>query len=173
MLISLSDQAQQMAETVTEVAVSSDGIALERLNRPSHEVRRIADFRLSFDKTDGHSLAVRGSTEVEVSMPCSRCLTEVGLVIPLVVDRTFGLVDELVVDDPEDPLSAFEDGMLDVEALLAEELLLALPAKALCRPDCKGLCPSCGANLNQSECGCDRFVPDPRMQQFLDVFREG
>ena len=46
------------------------------------------------------------------------------------------------------------------------------PAKVLCGEDCKGICPVCGANRNEKDCGCDTVVLDPRMQKFQDVFKD-
>ena len=50
-----------------------------------------------------------------------------------------------------------------------EQILLALPAYPVCGEGCKGLCPVCGANLNERECGCDRKVPDPRWAGLKDI----
>ena len=52
---------------------------------------------------------------------------------------------------------------LDVAAIVWEQFVLALPPNPLCRPDCKGLCPECGANLNEGMCACSRDEGDPRM----------
>ena len=47
--------------------------------------------------------------------------------------------------------------------LVYEEAILALPTRPLCAEDCRGLCPRCGANLNQGACGCPAAPPDPRL----------
>ena len=48
--------------------------------------------------------------------------------------------------------------------------LVNMPVKVLCKPGCKGICKQCGHNLNEGECGCDTFVPDPRMAAIKDIF---
>ena len=53
------------------------------------------------------------------------------------------------------------DGVL-LEDVLREQVLLSLPAKTLCREDCKGLCPHCGTHLNSETCACEETAPDPR-----------
>ncbi|MBN1894148.1 DUF177 domain-containing protein [bacterium] len=53
---------------------------------------------------------------------------------------------------------------LDLSADLTDALVLALPSKRLCREDCAGLCPGCGANLNETSCGCGTRKPDPRWE---------
>ena len=56
-----------------------------------------------------------------------------------------------------------------VEDVLREQVLLALPLKVTCRPDCKGLCPHCGKNLNQEQCSCSTEIEDPRWAALKEV----
>ena len=60
-----------------------------------------------------------------------------------------------------------EDG-IDLAPVVRDVVIAALPIRNLCRPDCKGLCPKCGADLNQADCGCDREVVDPRLAALKD-----
>ena len=66
--------------------------------------------------------------------------------------------------------SVMEGYHLNVDELINDELLLEWPTKILCREDCKGICKICGRNLNDGECGCDDFVPDPRLAVIKDLF---
>ena len=59
---------------------------------------------------------------------------------------------------------------LNVDELVYDEILLNLPMKVLCKPNCKGICNRCGMNLNYGECGCDRESLDPRMSVIRDIF---
>ena len=61
---------------------------------------------------------------------------------------------------------------LDVDQLVCDELLLNLPMKVLCKEDCKGICNRCGANLNRTDCNCDRSSLDPRMSVIMDIFNQ-
>ncbi len=63
------------------------------------------------------------------------------------------LVTEMPKDGCDDYIEA-PDYMLDTDALLRDDILLELPSKLLCKDSCKGLCPKCGKNLNEGECGC-------------------
>ena len=68
-----------------------------------------------------------------------------------------------------DDANFFDGDEIELQELVRDTLLAAQPLSNICKPDCKGLCPVCGANLNHDDCGCDRFVPDPRLaalQQF-------
>ena len=68
-----------------------------------------------------------------------------------------------------DPYILTEDMRLDPDALIAEDLFLEMPARFLCREDCKGLCPSCGADLNEGPCACEA-PKDPRWDALKDLF---
>ncbi len=64
-----------------------------------------------------------------------------------------------------------EDDEVDLRPLLIEQIQLNVPMKPLCRPDCAGICPSCGASLNAGPCGCDKDEIDPRWTA-LQAFKE-
>lgn len=63
-----------------------------------------------------------------------------------------------------------EDKWLDVNELVRQQLLLALPTRPLCRPQCRGLCPKCGTNLNQGDCGCRREAPERPLGRLGEVW---
>lgn len=124
--------------------------------------------------------------EAKVTAACGRCLAPVSLDLP--VDFELTLVPEgEYVDAPRDgkdstkavaagsfgPEEAEEETYagkaIDLDPLLREQLLLALPTYPVCKDDCKGLCPVCGNNLNERECGCDPHVPDPRWAGLKNV----
>lgn len=122
---------------------------------------------------------LRGKSRGELSAPCGRCLQGTSLEVP--IDFTLTLVPEeehaeagggesedhphkraagsLAGEADEETYAGRE---IDLDPLVREQFLLALPPYPLCRESCKGLCPACGQNLNERECGCDRHVPDPR-----------
>src|SRR5262249_18573430 len=128
----------------------------------------------------GSGVLLRGSTELTAHTPCRRCLADVHLKVP--VSFTLNLVSQatLAGDDQErgddeqtERAGSFDleradeelfDGKtIDLDPLVREQVLLALPMHAVCREDCKGLCGSCGKNLNEGECACARSQVDPRL----------
>ncbi len=101
-------------------------------------------------------------------MRCDRCLKEVEQKIPLSFTVEVSAPD-VPLEEMDDQI--FMDGYsLDVEELVSNEIIMSLPAKVICKPDCKGICKVCGKDLNLGECGCDTFVPDPRMAAIKDIF---
>lgn len=115
----------------------------------------------------GTDVLVTGSFRATARLQCSRCLEP--LVTPIGPDVDLQLVPppsarekvELGPDDLE--LDFLQGDLLDLPGLLRSEMDLALPMKPLCRPDCRGLCPVCGANRNSTTCHCEVREVDPRL----------
>jgi uncharacterized protein len=103
--------------------------------------------------------------------PCSRCLKET----PLEITGSFRYfytpsaaeeeqnADEMTVAYQRDAVE------IELSEQIWESLVLSLPEKVLCRDDCAGLCPRCGADLNLGDCGCPRSGSDPRLQVLKDI----
>jgi len=108
----------------------------------------------------GEGVLVRGTLATTVRQACRRCLDPVERHVREHVDLLFTEPQpgEEEVDDGEVyPLPARGDD-LDLTAAVREQVLLQVPEFTLCREECRGLCPSCGANLNDGACEC---VPEP------------
>ncbi|HZJ55250.1 MAG TPA: DUF177 domain-containing protein [Myxococcaceae bacterium] len=135
----------------------------------------------------GSGVLLRGSTEVEMHTPCRRCLTDVHLKIP--VSFTLNLVSQAALGDGEDEDGAdderteragsfdleradeelFDGKTIDLDPLVREQVLLALPMYAVCTEDCKGLCGTCGQDLNEGQCDCARGQVDPRLAALKNI----
>lgn len=137
-----------------EVEASPAGIGLSEGAWP--EAIRIG---LSLDKA-GEQVTVRGIVRTAARLECVRCLKTFDLAVEtdLVVyaDRAGTSRHVVEEDDLErDDYMKFHDGrMLDVGEEVREALLLEIPMAPHCREDCRGLCPRCGADLNEGPCGC-------------------
>ena len=81
---------------------------------------------------------------------CDRCLEEA--VIPLEAE----LKTVVTPNSSEDESVAVQDGRIDLEQTAYDAFVLEIPIKILCREDCRALCPSCGKNLNDGDCGCNQ-----------------
>ena len=138
-----------------------------------YSISKKKPFDLRLNNKDDQKILISGSTEVEIVMQCDRCLNDVRILFPIMIERSLDLRDGHVITDPdEEEDTFFEDHHLDVNRLIYDEILVDWPAKVLCKEDCKGLCSVCGHDLNQGDCGCNRTVLDPRMAKFQDVFNE-
>ncbi len=115
----------------------------------------------------GVSVKVTGRVETELSLTCDRCLEEFPFRVAEKIDvllepvATFSHVKEEIRLSREDLDVIFFDGeTIEVDEVVREQILLAVPMRQLCREECKGLCPICGENLNQRSCNCKKEVKD-------------
>lgn len=106
-----------------------------------------------------------------LSLRCDRCLAPVVREETLTVSHT--VVRSLQNGDAgeDDEYLVAPDGLVDLDVLSANDLIPELPTRTLCREDCKGLCPICGGDCNQTQCGCEEHQTDPRLAA-LDKFFE-
>lgn len=128
-------------------------------------------FALSVFCKKGRKVEISGNTETVLLLSCDRCLQDVP--VPFALDFQRSIDFAHLSESPEDALeiSCFvKENMLDVDAFIANELLLAWPTKVLCNASCKGICKKCGRNLNEGDCGCEQTELDPRMAAIRDIF---
>jgi uncharacterized protein len=121
-----------------------------------HDPRLAGDVAVDVTLTSSlDDLVVAGRLRVAWSDECRRCLRP--LADTLVAD-----VEERYAPGGGGGAFPIEHGQLDLAPMVREEVLLAIPDAPLCRPDCAGLCPTCGADLAAGPCDCDREVRDER-----------
>jgi len=125
----------------------------------------------------GDEIRVTGTMKTTVEVACSRCLDPAQQEIEKSFDLFFRQRDDFMYDeddeielDEKDTRTAFFSGtQLALGDILHEQVLLALPMKVLCRLDCKGLCPSCGANLNLKGCNCATEQLNPNLDALKEI----
>jgi uncharacterized protein len=107
----------------------------------------------------GEGYLLRGTLRGELTVACARCLEPAP--VPIESEMTVSFVERDEVDDDEDEdaeddLVAFQNGVVDLGLPIRDEILLAVPMTAICRPDCAGICPVCGRNRNLTPCDCEK-----------------
>ena len=176
MLVNLSEVMNRRGEAL-EVCVET-GFDEFCMNGNSYPVKKKTPVRLTIKSPSPKKVFIAAEAEYVLSAPCDRCLREVEFSIPISYEQEvdFSKAQEECPDGLEE-ISCISGYDLDVDRLVYEELLVAFPAKVLCREDCLGICNICGADLNAGECGCDRLGMededslDPRMSAVRDIFR--
>jgi uncharacterized protein len=116
----------------------------------------------------GNEVFVNGHVETRVQVECDRCLKPVEL--PVNADFTLEYISgseyessEVVeLTEAEMSVSVFDGSAIDVDEIVKEQILLAVPTRMLCREDCKGICPECGTDRNTGKCNCVTNDTDPR-----------
>ena len=107
-------------------------------------------------------LVVRGGVVGTVFQDCRRCLDRVERQVD--VDITLLFVPSDLLEEDDNETYSIEVGVREVDLgpYIRDEVILAIPAFAECRVDCRGLCAGCGENLNEAECKCSPRGMDPR-----------
>ncbi len=126
--------------------------------------------------TDG--VLVMGKAETEVELVCDRCLSSFPTNLRLSFQEEFRPTIDINTGAslPIDPTEGSENlidacHIIDLSEVLRQNILLALPMHPLCRPDCRGLCPQCGQNLNEGACDCPQPIGDPRLAVLGDLLK--
>ena len=166
-------RAWDLAREAVDEMVRGDNAGY-RAKSPLHidgKLRKM-ERRVLFDARGTASLAA----------PCGRCLSPVAVDVTLDFEMTFIPGEDVHAREEErhesDSAAAarpsrtfaadevneetYSGKVIDLDPVVREQLLLALPSYPVCQENCKGLWPVCGTNLNERDCGCDRRVPDPR-----------
>ncbi len=129
-----------------------------------YPVIKSGPFSVEIVSTARNRLSISGSGELILSVPCGRCLKNVDTALNI----NFGY--DVKLDTYDEEQNFVEGHNIETDRMIETEILLNMPARVLCSEECKGMCPVCGKSLNDGECGCDRFVPDPRMAAINDIF---
>jgi uncharacterized protein len=153
----------------------------EQVYRPDQvpadeDFRVVAPVELAFDIfKDKDQFRLAGGVKTTLELPCGRCLEP----FMLPVDASFDLryqphtentgEGEREVEEDDLTTAFYENDEIDLGHLMHEQFYLALPMKPLCREDCRGLCPVCGANLNAGACGCNPQWEDPRFAALKEL----
>lgn len=127
-------------------------------NGPAHVTGEVTDQAGYMHLTLTASVGYRAS--------CARCLEPVEGKFTVSLERTVAAkntLSEKQLEENVDEYAVIEDGKLDLDGLVREEILLSFPMRFLCAPDCPGLCPKCGKPLRLGDCGCPKKEPDPRL----------
>ncbi|MGD9497735.1 MAG: DUF177 domain-containing protein [Armatimonadota bacterium] len=127
----------------------------------------------------GREVAAWGHLAATARMQCGRCLLEHEVPIEFDFTETCSLaqIDEplsytQVADEDEPaPIPVLDGDVVDLSELVRQLLVLHLPVRSLCRPDCRGICPACGADLNETTCECERVEIDPRLAPLRELLQ--
>jgi uncharacterized protein len=124
--------------------------------------------RLRLTRTP-QGIVVQGTLHAQTSVECVRCLDECECPVEVPFEELF-----LPSSSPEAtyPYVIDEGGFIDLTPIVREEGILAVPIQVLCKPDCRGLCPQCGQNLNDGPCACAQESLDPRLASLRNLLDE-
>jgi uncharacterized protein len=119
-------------------------------------------------------IRIRGNLTVAMEAPCDRCLEPA----PFTLSKAFDLAyvptpeatgGERAIDESGSDIGFYEGAGIELNDVLREVVLLALPMRWMCQDDCKGICPSCGQNRNQEDCDCNNKAADDRWSKLRSI----
>lgn len=168
MLLNLTDILSSEEKTVQK-QISYEADVFES-GLESFPIIKKTPLDLTMKVIEKGKVLLTGAMKLTFQMNCDRCLKDVSYDLDLNFEESISK-EEIEADTEDKEEQSFLEGYhLDTEKLIHNEILMNLPMKVLCREDCKGICKQCGKDLNLGECGCDDFVPDPRMAMIKDIF---
>lgn len=144
----------------------------------------IKEFKMEYDITTplrmkifiqpvDEGILLKGTLSGAVAIPCNRCAEQADVSIDSKIEEYEEIPPETrhEKDHEQSALITFNNHapMFSLSDFAWEQFLLAMPTNPLCRDDCKGICPDCGANLNVAACDCSRNQTDPRMAALANV----
>ena len=123
----------------------------------------------------GNEVFVNGHVDARAQVECDRCLKPIELPVNADFELEYitgsdyesSAVAELT--EAELSVSVFDGDSIDVDEIVKEQILLAVPTRMLCREDCKGICPQCGVDRNMGGCSCETKEIDPRWAALKDL----
>ncbi|NLM04407.1 MAG: DUF177 domain-containing protein [Clostridiales bacterium] len=120
----------------------------------------------------GKRIFLTSNIKAELEVNCGRCLKD--FIYPMTTKMNVELIEEGEInkDNDMDDIIVYEDNIIDFDIIIKEEIIANTPMKALCSDDCKGLCSTCGANLNLNTCQCNSNNYDnidPRLEKLKQL----
>lgn len=167
--LEVSDLAEQPVEIQTTLEIKwfdsfLNGKQATGFNAATPQLFRGKVFRA------GDSVVVEAECSLQLEAECSRCLKNFTCDLPVSFQRTLRprpessnalpIEQELTSEDLDDDF--YDNELIDLEGIIREQILLALPMVPKCSEECLGLCATCGKDLNQGPCGCEKVEIDPR-----------
>lgn len=125
----------------------------------------------------GKDYFLLGTVYGTMRLQCSRCLTDFSVEkeidVNMVIRQGTGKLSGREPDDSQDAVMYVEGPEVDPAEIILQELLLEIPMKPLCRDDCPGLCPRCGALKGSPECTCPQDVPGDSRWTVIERLKKG
>lgn len=149
--------------------------------KSSYQITDKRPLRFVFTNMGDSVILIEAVIDIDLCIPCDRCLDDVHTNINIQTSREVNLGDTDITGSSNDMPDVEDDSFLDEADFIDGtefdttkfaygEILVNLPMKVLCSESCKGICNRCGTNLNHESCGCDTTELDPRMAKALEVF---
>ena len=119
----------------------------------------------------GGTLVLKADVSGTVATQCARCMKDIDVPIEFTISETLMQSDEGDAISEDEDIIVFEGNTVDINEIVEDNFIMNLSPRYLCREDCTGLCPKCGKDLNEGECGCEDDEIDPRWAALADMIK--
>ena len=129
-------------------------------------------------RLSGNEVFVNGHVNARAEVDCDRCLQPVeapvsaDFALEYMTGSEYESSGAAELTEEQMSVSVFDGEAIDVDEIVKEQILLAVPTRMLCRDDCKGICPECGIDKNTGECQCVTDDIDPRWAALKNLTTE-
>lgn len=148
------DEAPDPDSGMEAIDTKIEGVAFEGQVRVKGEIVNMGGY-----------MRLTAAAGVDYEAECARCLSPLKRSFEVSVERTIvsqGTLENTPYDEADEYL-VMSESAIDPDQTIIEELMMEFPTRELCDESCKGLCPKCGKNLNEGDCGCVKKEIDPRL----------
>lgn len=143
------------------------------LKRRHQELRGLSPVEVKGEASkQGNLYYIAGEMDADADFVCARCLQKFQIHMNVPFQEVFTASAEVAAQDQDGETFYVEGDEIELTPILEEDFLLEVPTVPLCRDDCKGLCPECGANRNETPCSCRTERIDPRWADLANFFAE-
>ena len=119
---------------------------------------------------NGQSLTLDARATGKMQTECARCLKPIEVDVDFEVRELLSRAEDGAREDED--IILFDGYEIELDEIVTDHLLMNISGRYLCKEDCAGLCPECGHNLNEGDCGCNREYIDPRWQALADILNQ-
>lgn len=119
---------------------------------------------------NGQSMTFAADVTGNMITNCARCLSEIKVPVDFNIHELLSRAEDGA--DKDEDIILFDGYEIEIDDIVTDSFLMNISGRYLCSEDCKGLCPICGHNLNEGDCGCDHEVIDPRWQALADILNQ-
>ena len=113
----------------------------------------------------GDVIELNGIITTTLELQCSRCLSNFAKDVEVQIEEKLS-----TMENKDDDYIFIKGDVIDITEIIENNIIVSLPIRRLCSDECKGLCPQCGMNLNNSSCSCGDIDVDPRLAKLKDFF---
>ena len=114
-------------------------------------------------------MLLEGEVDMHFTAVCGRCSKSTEHTLKAAFSRP---VAQRLNEEDDDYIIAEENGDVDIAEAVSEAVYMEMPVRFLCKEDCKGLCPMCGTDLNDSSCSCVEKKEDPRLNKLRELLKD-